>query len=169
MKKVELIVMNIVLKSSIIIVVLIISIFSASLFSGCTNKYEKIYNDDSLIISYNSYGNSNYTKNNSKDRLTVSSSSFSGVETLIFAFTVDSDTYATIHVSYPLAGAVGGKIKVVLANNNNVYSIASCGQLSDGVFITENNEEVDFKNIPNGVYNLKIVGVNANFEMVFSY
>jgi hypothetical protein len=140
------------------------------LFAGCTAKYENIYNDDNLIISYNSYGNSDYrTFNSPIDGLNVSSSSFSGVETVIYAFTVNSNTSASLYIDYSLAGAVGGKIKVVLADNYNVFVLGECGKLSSSFFATGINENLNFNNIPDGVYSLKIVGVNAHFEMWFSY
>ena len=158
-----------VLRNIIVVTVLITSVLMLALLSGCTTKYEKIYDDDSLIVRYNSYGDSDYISNNTIDGLYVSSESFSGVETLIYAFTVDSKTSAKITINYPLAGVVGGKIKVVLADNDNVYFIGSCGQFSKTSFGTHVSQNIDFNKIPNGVYSLKIVGVKANFEMWFSY
>lgn len=57
----------------------------------------------------------------------------------------------------------------LLADNYNVFVLGECGKLSSSFFATGINENLNFNNIPDGVYSLKIVGVNAHFEMWFSY
>ena len=153
------------IKNFLIVTAAILGSCAVILCCGCNSKYESIYADDGLIASYNSFGDSDYTVDETADGLYVSSSAFSGIETLIFAFTVDSDTSARLHIDHVFSG----KVKVVLSDNENVYTLASCGQLSKNLSITGSNASVDFNEIPNGIYSLKIVGVKAEFDMWFSY
>lgn len=156
------------LKKTLVAVAILISSCLSLTFSACESKYEKIYSDDSLIANYNSYGNSELTKTNGVDGLYVSSSSFSGVETLIYAFTVDSNVSANIKLLCNNA-ALGGKVKIVLSDSKNVYKIAECGQLSKNNFVNKVAQIIDFKDVPYGIYSLKIVGCNSYLEMFFSY
>lgn len=160
-----------ILKISLFVIVNIVSICAVMLFFGCNGKgkFEKIYNDDSLITSYNSYGDSTLNKSVSDNGLSVSSSSFSGVETLIYSFTVNENTSAYLNIEYHEAVTFGGKIKIVLADNHNVYVIGEYGKLSDNFFAQGSYGSVHFEEIPNGIYSLKIIGVEARFDMIFTY
>lgn len=157
-----------VLKKLSIVAIILISSCLSLVFFACESRYEKIYSDNSLIASYNTYGNSEFTKTNGVDGLYVSSSSFSGVETLINSFIVDVTASADIKLACRNS-VMGGKVKIVLSDDNKVYEIAECGQLSKNFFTNEITDSLDFKDIPYGIYSLKIVGVNADFEMFFSY
>lgn len=156
-------------KIFLIAVTFIISVCGIIYFSGCKNQCETIYNDNSLIAKYNSYGDSECLVQKRANGLQVSSSSFSGVETLIYAFQVDSNTSAYLRINCAQAAVEGGKVKVVLADNSRVYVIGQCGKLSENFFLTSTNDDIDFSKIPSGIYSLKIIGVKVHFEMSFSY
>ncbi len=145
------------------ILVAILTAF-CGIFVGCTDysDYSSIYDDDGAIISGNCLTVGNLNKDITPVDIVVSGEAFSGVETLYVPFTVSDNLKASIDIRY---NGVSGRVKVVLADDSDVYTICAVGRVSENVFFGAIYDDVSFEGIPNGYYSLKIVGVKADFSM----
>ena len=145
---------------------IIVAIMTAfcGIFAGCTNysDYSSIYDDAGAIITGNCLTVGNINKEIEPGNIHVSGESFSGVETLYVPFTVSDNLKASIDIKY---NGVSGKVKVVLADDSDVYTVCAAGRVSENVFFGSIYDDVSFEGFPNGYYSLKIVGVKADFSM----
>lgn len=124
--------------------------------AGCmsADDYEEMYNDDSKIAHGSSNVRIGSVETTIGNTYKLSCSSLSGVYIAINSFTVNESTSANL--SFELNS---GKCKIVLVKDGSVYKLAE--ESFDG--------EVNFKNIPDGKYRLKIVGVEAEFKITLKY
>lgn len=140
------------LKVVFLTVLTAISVLAVCLFAGCAD-YEAIYNDDAKIISSNSHTTIAEVKTETLSGYSYSCSKFSGVKT-IKNYTVESGS------SIDLSLAVeSGDFKLVLTNSDTVYVLAEGSY--EGVLLIEN--------VPSGKYKLKMVGLEAEFQLHINY
>ena len=143
-------------KINLIVLLITVCMAISVCFAGCLPNadYEEMYNDDSQIARGSSNIIVGSVETSVNDKYKLSCSSLSGVYIALNSFTVNESTSANL--SFELNG---GKGKVVLVKGDSVYTLTE--ESYDGA--------IDFENIPEGKYKLKIVGVKAEFKLTFSY
>ena len=143
-------------KSKLLFLLITVCLAICVSLTGClsTADYEEMYNDDSQIAHSSSNVRVGSVETSGKGTYKLSCTSLSGVYIALNSFTVNESTSANL--SFELSG---GKGKVVLVHGDSVYTLTE--ESYDGA--------IDFENIPDGKYKLKIVGVEAEFKLTFSY
>lgn len=142
--------LNSIFKSSILSLLCLIFCMC---ISGCltTAEYEAIYNDDAKIASSSSNVRIASVQTDVGNKYSFSCSSFSGVYHMK-NINSGSDVDLSLTVK-------AGKFKVVAVNDKSVYTLA------EGDF----EGKLDFTDIPDGIYTLKAVGVEAEFSLKLTY
>ena len=143
-------------KSKIIGILAVICAAICVAFAGCafTNyDYEEVYNDDAMIATCNSSKRIGSVESSVNGSYNLSCSSLSGVYT-IKSITVNENTSANLKLEVS-----EGKCKVVLIKSTDVYT------LKEGSY----DGALDFTDIPNGSYKLKVVGVDAHIKLTLNY
>lgn len=140
------------LKAALLTILAAISVFAVCLFAGCAD-YAEIYNDDAKIISSNSHTSMASIETKTSDSFKYSCAKFSGVME-IKRFTVESGAQMDISLNVE-----SGDLKLVLTDSSNVYVLAEGSY--DGT--------MTFEEIPTGSYKLKMVGLEAEFQLHINY
>ena len=142
-------------KSKIIGILAVICAAICVAFAGCAFNvdYEEVYNDDAKIATCTSNKRIGSVEKDVNGSYTLSCASFSGVYK-IKSITVNESTSANLKLEVS-----EGKCKVVLIKGNDVYT------LKEGSY----DGALDFNGVPDGKYNLNIVGVDAQIKLTFNY
>lgn len=135
---------------------IIVCLSICAVFAGCLTEadYDAIYNDDSKIATSSSSTSIGQVQMSTNGRYELSCTSFSGVRIIKDNFNVTKNTVANLSLKVE-----EGKFKVVLVNDKKVYTIAEGSR--DGA--------LDLSGIPDGKYNIKIVGVSAQISLTLTY
>lgn len=133
--------------------VILALVLSVSAFSGCRSS-EDAYNDDRQIAdSFDIRIATRYLQNyiSQTDRIIIHAQAqyFSGVSGMC-SIRIDSDTVCSIALNIK-----GGKLKVVLVRDKTVYKL----------FENSDVPLIDIASLSAGVYELKFVGQQAEFEL----
>lgn len=155
------------LKTLLILCVCVLSAVCCAAIAGCNTDYSTVYDDNAKIISLNgNYSAMGRVRNVHNGSAKISCMSFSGVDTLYTRFDVDGGTSANLTVNYT---GEEGKLKVVLTDSNNVYVLKEVGFIDENTYVDGYSGAVNFGNIPQGRYKLKIVGVKAEFTFELNF
>lgn len=155
------------LKTLLILIVCAVAAACCAALAGCNTDYSAVYGDNAKIISLNgNYTATGRVRNVHNGSAKISCMSFSGVDTLYTRFDVDESASADLKINYT---GEDGKLKVVLTDSNNVYVLKEVGFLDGNTYVDGFSDAVDFGNIPQGRYKLKIVGVEAGFSLELNF
>lgn len=134
-----------------VLTLLLTLILSVNLLAGC--EFGEIYDDDEKIAKSQNYVISGFVSENVNNTFSARAKKFSGTYGVGFL----EVTKGWVAIGYSCT-VTSGRFKLVAVKDGEVYVI----------FEGEGSAEMQNYNLPNGKYQMKMVGDQAVFEMSFA-